>query len=87
VLLPECLSSRPVGVELELLMPVLVPATMPLKWDFIERWFASFGSADRRLTEQRRNRRLCLFTRPMITCWISEVRMSLPQLDQTVTLC
>ena len=64
MLLPECLSSRPVGVELELLMPVTVPATMPLSWDFSARWFASFGGADRRLTEQGRNRGAALYRVP-----------------------
>jgi len=57
VLLPECLSSRPVGVELELLAPVAVPAIMPLTWDFSARWFASFGGADQHQPEQGRNRR------------------------------
>lgn len=32
-----------------------VPATMPLSWDFTACWFASFGVADRRQTERRRN--------------------------------
>jgi hypothetical protein len=29
---------------------------MPLSWDFTAHWFALFGSADWRLTEQGRNR-------------------------------
>jgi hypothetical protein len=29
---------------------------MSLSWDFSTRWFATFGGADRRLTEQGRNR-------------------------------
>jgi len=29
---------------------------MPLSWDFTARWFASFGAAVQRLTEQGRNR-------------------------------
>ena len=29
---------------------------MPLNWAFTAHWFASFGGADRRLTEQGRNR-------------------------------
>jgi hypothetical protein len=50
-----------VGVELELLVLVTVPATIPLSCDFSMRWFASFGGADRRLPEQGRNRgRRCI---------------------------
>ncbi len=45
-----------VVVELELLAPVEGPATMPLSWDLTARWFASFGGADQRQPEQRRNR-------------------------------
>ena len=30
---------------------------MPLSWDFIECWLASFGSAYQRQPEQRRNSR------------------------------
>jgi hypothetical protein len=31
-------------------------AVMPLSWDFIACWFASFGRFDERQPEQRRNR-------------------------------
>jgi hypothetical protein len=48
---------RATRVELELLVPVVGPAIMPLRWVFIACWFASFGSADQRQPEQRRNRR------------------------------
>ena len=47
-----------VVVELELSTVLAVPAAMPLSWDFIERWLASFGDADQRQPEQRRNRSL-----------------------------
>jgi hypothetical protein len=60
---------------------------MPLSWDFIGHWLVSFGGVDQHQPEQRRNRRPCLFIRPMIMCWIAEARMCLPQLDQIVTLC
>jgi hypothetical protein len=64
-----------VEVQPELLMLVAGPGLMPLTWDFSVRWFASFSSAGRRLTEQRRNRgarmsRLVI-ARPMIRHWIS----------------
>lgn len=46
-----------VVVELELLAVAAVPATMPLSWESIGRWFASFGGVDRCQPEQGRNRR------------------------------
>lgn len=46
-----------VGVQLELLMPVAVSATMPLSCVFIACWFVSFGNVDQRQPEQGRNRR------------------------------
>jgi hypothetical protein len=46
-----------VGIQLELLVPVAIPAIMPLSWDFVARWCASFGSAEQRQPEQGRNRR------------------------------
>jgi hypothetical protein len=46
-----------VGIQLELLVLVVVPAIMPLTWNFSMHRFASFGSADQRQPEQRRNRR------------------------------
>jgi hypothetical protein len=56
VLLPECLTSRPVGVELELLAPFAIPVITPLSWDFSGHWFASFAGVDRHQPEQGRNR-------------------------------
>jgi hypothetical protein len=38
-------------VQLELLASIVVPAIMPLSWDFVAHRFASFGVADRRLPE------------------------------------
>jgi hypothetical protein len=55
----DLVQPSAVEVQLELLVPVTVPATMPLSWDFSARWFATFGGADRRLTEQGRNRGRC----------------------------
>ena len=52
----DLVQPSAVEVQLELLAPVAVPATMPLSWGFSVRWFATFGGADRRLTEQGRNR-------------------------------
>jgi len=46
-----------VGVQLELLGPVAVPAIMALNWDFVAHQLASFGTVDRRQPEQQRNRR------------------------------
>jgi hypothetical protein len=43
-------------VRLELLVPVAIPAIMPLSWDFVAHWFG-FGSAEQRQPEQGRNRR------------------------------
>ena len=41
----------------------MVPAAMPLSWDFIVCWFASFGGVDQRQPEQGRNGRLGLVHR------------------------
>ncbi len=46
------------GVEvlLELLVLVAIPVIIPLSWDFVACWFASFGGVDQRQPEQGRNR-------------------------------
>lgn len=46
-----------VVVELELLAVAAVPAAMPLSWESIGRWFASFGGVDRYQPGQGRNRK------------------------------
>jgi hypothetical protein len=48
--------AQPVGVELELLALVAVPAIMALSWNFSVHWFALFSGTGQRLPEQRRNR-------------------------------
>jgi hypothetical protein len=44
-------------------MLVVVPAIMPLSWNFSAHRFVSFGCADQRLPEQGRNRSLASGTR------------------------
>ena len=46
---------------------------MPLSWDFIDRWFALFGSGDQRQPGQGRNRAPGLCVQPIIVRQFSKV--------------